>query len=180
VKGVQLCFVGDGNNVARSLMFAGARTGMNVRVVSPAGYTVDTESLALARREAEATGARIELTSDLAGVGGADVIYTDVWASMGQEAEAQKRKEAFRGFQVDGRLMKRAQPDAIFMHCLPAHRGEEVAAEVIDGPQSVVFDEAENRLHAQKALLDFLVNGAGKTAIAAGKKTAKSKGKKKR
>ncbi len=181
VAGKRLVFVGDGNNVARSLVFCGARTGMHVRVVSPAGYLLDESSLAAARREAAATGAELEVTTDLAGVDGADVVYTDVWASMGQEAESQKRLAAFRGYQVNAALMRSAKKTAIFLHCLPAHRGEEVTAEVIDGPQSRVFDQAENRLHAQKALLDFLVNGAAagakkpaaKRAPAAKKQAAK-------
>ncbi len=171
-KGQQLVFVGDGNNVANSLMLAGARHGMHVRVVAPNGYLPQPAIVELARKEAAATGARIEVTSDLAGVDGADVVYTDVWASMGQEAEANKRKEAFKGFIVDGALMARAKKDAIFMHCLPAHRGEEVGAEVIDGPQSVIFDEAENRLHAQKALMLFLMTAKAEVA-----KKAKTKAK---
>jgi ornithine carbamoyltransferase len=170
-KGKQLVFVGDGNNVANSLMLAGARNGMHVRVVSPQGFLPKPEMVSLAQKAAAETGATIEATSDLAGVEGADVIYTDVWASMGQEAEAQKRKLAFHGFEVNNAMIAKAKKSVIFMHCLPAHRGEEVAAEVIDGPHSVVFDEAENRQHAQKALMLFLLTA---------KKAAKAKGKKKR
>ena len=153
VKGQQLVFVGDGNNVAHSLMLAGAMAGTHVRVVCPEAYQPNLELLTEARSIGKTTGAKIEVTSDLAGVEGADAVYTDVWASMGQEEEAAKRKADFAGFQVSAALMKRAKKDAIFLHCLPAHRGEEVAAEVIDGPQSRVFDEAENRLHAQKAIM---------------------------
>ncbi|MBI5510763.1 MAG: ornithine carbamoyltransferase [Deltaproteobacteria bacterium] len=156
-RGRQLVFVGDGNNVANSLMFAGARYGMHVRVIAPRGYQPRPEIVQTAQQEAAATGAKIEVTADLAAVEGADAVYTDVWASMGQETEANKRKVAFRGFEVDRALMSRAKKDAIFLHCLPAHRGEEVAAEVIDGPQSAVFDQAENRLHVQKALMLFLL-----------------------
>ena len=165
-KGKQLVFVGDGNNVANSLMLAGARNGMHVRVVAPQGYLPRPEIVEQARKAGVETGARIEATSDLNGVDGADVIYTDVWASMGQEAEAQKRKLAFHGFEVNAAMMAKAKRDAIFMHCLPAHRGEEVAAEVIDGPHSVVFDEAENRMHAQKALMLFLLGAAAEKATA--------------
>ncbi len=157
VKGQQLVFVGDGNNVAHSLMLAGALAGTHVRVVCPKSYQPDASILEQARALAKKTGSRIEVTSDLGGVEGADAVYTDVWASMGQEEEAAKRKKDFAGFEVSPALMKRAKKDAIFLHCLPAHRGEEVAADVIDGPQSRVFDQAENRLHAQKALLTFLL-----------------------
>ncbi len=157
VKDQQLVYVGDGNNVAHSLMLGGARNGMHVRIVAPEGHQPSPTIFAQAKKEAAATSARIEVTADLAGVEGADAVYTDVWASMGQEAEAEERKRIFAKYQVTAALMKRAKPDAIFLHCLPAHRGEEVAAEVIDGPQSRVFDEAENRLHTQKALLELLM-----------------------
>jgi ornithine carbamoyltransferase len=179
-KGRQLVFVGDGNNVANSLMFAGARHGMHVRVVAPHGYLPRPEIVLQAQKAAAETGARIDATTDLNGVEGADVIYTDVWASMGQEAETQKRKLAFHGYEVNKAMMAKANKGAIFMHCLPAHRGEEVAAEVIDGPSSVVFDEAENRMHAQKALMIFLLTARAEKAAA--KKPAKrvGKGKKKR
>jgi ornithine carbamoyltransferase len=146
--------------MANSLMLAGARAGLNVRIVAPAGYLPKDEFVARAKDVAQVAGATVEATSDLEAVAGADVVYTDVWASMGQEAEAASRKRAFEGWQVTAQTMRKAKRDAIFMHCLPAHRGEEVAAEVIDGPQSVVFDQAENRLHAQKALMAFLC-GAG-------------------
>jgi len=157
IAGQQLVYVGDGNNMAHSLMWGGARAGLNVRIISPPDYSPKPEVVERARKEATATGARIEVTTDLNAVEGADVIYTDVWASMGQEAEVEKRKVAFAGYTVDDKMMKKAKKDTIFLHCLPAHRGEEVAAEVIDGPQSRVIDEAENRLHAQKALMAFLL-----------------------
>lgn len=157
VKGQQLVFVGDGNNVAHSLMLAGAIAGAHVRVVCPNGYLPDASLVARAQSVGKTTGSRIDVTPDLAGVEGADAVYTDVWTSMGQEEESEKRKRAFAGFEVDAKLMKRAKKDAIFLHCLPAHRGEEVSAEVIDGPQSRVFDQAENRMHVQKALLTFLL-----------------------
>ncbi len=154
LKGLTLAFVGDGNNVAHSLMFAGAKTGVNVRILCPEGFDPKPEMLALARDDARESGATMTVTHDLKeGVSGADVIYTDVWASMGQEAEAEKRKAIFRPYQVNAALMAMAKEDAIFMHCLPAHRGEEVTEGVIDGPQSVVWDEAENRIHAQKSIL---------------------------
>jgi ornithine carbamoyltransferase len=156
VKGQQMVFVGDGNNVAHSLMYAGALAGMHVRVVCPEGYAPAPEIVGRAQKVGEASGARIEVTHDLGGVDGADVVYTDVWASMGQEAESQRRAVTFAGFQVDASLMRRARKDAIFMHCLPAHRGEEVATAVLEGPASRVFQQAENRLHAQKALMAFL------------------------
>ena len=158
LRGRKLVFVGDGNNVANSLLFACARVGMDVAVASPAGFEPHPGVVALAGRFAAETGSKVEVGNDPAAmVRGADVIYTDVWASMGQEAEAELRKARFAGFQVNEKLVSLAGPDAIVMHCLPAHRGEEVAAEVIDGPQSVVWDEAENRLHSEKALLEFLL-----------------------
>lgn len=156
LKGRQLVYVGDGNNMTHSLFLASALAGMHARWVGPEGWEPNARIVESARATAAHSGARIEITSDLAGVEGADVVYTDVWASMGQEAEIQQRLAAFAAYQVDTALMARANKNAIFMHCLPAHRGEEVAAEVIDGPQSVVFDQAENRLHAQKALMVFL------------------------
>ncbi|HVR11282.1 MAG TPA: ornithine carbamoyltransferase [Thermoanaerobaculia bacterium] len=160
LRGRKLAYVGDGNNMAHSLMFGGAKVGMDVAVASPAGYTVKPHYVELARQDAAAAGTSILLTGDpREAVAGASCVYTDVWASMGQEAEAQQRLEAFRGFQVDARLMAAAKPEAVFLHCLPAHRGEEVAAEVADGPQSRIFDEAENRLHVQKAIMLWLMGG---------------------
>jgi ornithine carbamoyltransferase len=154
LKGLKLCFVGDGNNVAHSLMFAGARLGVHVTVACPKGYEPNATALQHATEDAKATGARIEVVHDaLEGAKNADVIYTDVWASMGQESETEKRKAIFHPFQVNKQLMARTNPGAIFMHCLPAHRGDEVTDDVIDSPASVVFQEAENRLHAQKAVM---------------------------
>jgi len=154
LKGLKLCYVGDGNNVAHSLMFAGARLGVNVTVACPSGYEPSGTALDEATADAKATGARIEVVHDpVEGVRNADVVYTDVWASMGQESEAETRKKIFFPYQVNKILMAGAKKDAIFMHCLPAHRGDEVTDEVIDSKQSVVFDEAENRLHAQKAIM---------------------------
>jgi len=154
LKGLKLCFVGDGNNVAHSLMFAGARLGVNVTVACPKGYEPSPVALSHAQEDARESGARIEVVHDASeGARNADVIYTDVWASMGQEAEAEARKAIFRPFQVNAALMAKANKDAIFLHCLPAHRGDEVTDEVIDSPASFVFQEAENRLHVQKAVM---------------------------
>ncbi len=161
LRGRRIAYVGDGNNMAHSLLFGAAKVGMDIAVASPAGYAVKPHYAALARQDAAAAGTRILLTDDpRAAVEGASAVYTDVWASMGQEAEAQQRLAAFKGFEVNAALMAAARPDAVFLHCLPAHRGEEVAAEVADGPQSRIFDEAENRLHAQKAVLLWLMGGA--------------------
>lgn len=153
-QGKTLAYVGDGNNMAHSLLFGGAKVGMNVTIVCPSGYEPDpnTVSQAMGDRNDDTTVLRV--TNDVReGVAGADIVYTDVWASMGQEEEAAKRRRDFEGYQVNAEVMGAASSDALFMHCLPAHRGEEVTAEVIDGGHSVVFDQAENRLHAQKALL---------------------------
>ncbi|HEX6976523.1 MAG TPA: ornithine carbamoyltransferase [Vicinamibacterales bacterium] len=152
--GLKLAFVGDGNNVANSLMFAGARFGVNVAIATPPNYEPHPHVVDWARTSGRNTGGGCTVTHDpFEAVRDADVVYTDVWASMGQEAEAEERKRVFHPYQVNAALMKGAKPDAIFMHCLPAHRGDEVTEEVIDSPQSVVFDQAENRLHAQKAIL---------------------------
>ena len=160
LRGRKIAYVGDGNNMAHSLMFGAAKVGMDIAVASPAAYTVKPHYVELARQDAAAAGTSIVLTADpREAVAGAAAVYTDVWASMGQEAEAQQRLQAFHGFQVDAALMAAARPDAVFLHCLPAHRGEEVAAEVADGPQSRIFDEAENRLHVQKAILLWLMGG---------------------
>jgi len=153
LEGQKLVYVGDGNNVAHSLMSGGARFGCSVTVVCPKGYEPDEDILERCRTEGAATGATIDLSHDLAAVEGADAVYTDVWASMGQEKESEKRKKIFMPYQVDAALMARAKSDAVFMHCLPAHRGEEVTAEVADAPTSVIFQQAENRLHSQKAIL---------------------------
>lgn len=158
LKGLTLCYVGDGNNVAHSLLFAGARLGVNVTVACPEGYKPADEVVRLASDDAASTGATIRVTHDPAdGVRGADAVYTDVWASMGQEAEAEARKKIFKPYQVNAALMAKAKKDASFLHCLPAHRGDEVTDDVIDSRASVVFQEAENRLHVQKAILHFLM-----------------------
>ncbi len=152
--GARLAFVGDGNNVCHSLMLLGATLGVNVSVACPPDYRPDPEFVELAEQRAAESDATITVTSAPAeAVAGADAVYTDVWASMGQEHEAARRRPAFQPYQVNRELMQQAPPDAIVMHCLPVHRGEEISAEVIDGPQAVVFDQAENRLHVQKALI---------------------------
>jgi ornithine carbamoyltransferase len=154
LPGLRLCYVGDGNNVARSLMFAGALLGVHVTVACPPGYEPDEATVRLAREDSKSTGSEITVSHDpREAVAGADVVYTDVWASMGQESEQEQRRKVFRDFQVNSQLMQKAGRGAIFMHCLPAHRGDEVTDEVMDSPASVVFQQAENRLHAQKALL---------------------------
>jgi ornithine carbamoyltransferase len=161
LDGLKLAYVGDGNNVCHELMIGAIKLGMPIAIATPEGYEPNALIVKSAARDAMKAGLPMpEVMADpMAAVAGADVIYTDVWTSMGQEAEARARVQAFEGYQVTPQLMAAANPDAVFMHCLPAHRGEEVAAEVIDGPQSVVWDEAENRLHVQKALLEFLVLG---------------------
>ena len=160
LKQVRLAYVGDGNNVAHSLILAAASTGANIAVATPEGYEPQPAVVASARHIAKTTGAKIEvLTDPVAAVTGADAIYTDVWASMGQESEAAERKAIFAPYQVNQRLFSRAAKHAVFMHCLPAHRGDEVTAAVIDSPRSVVFDQAENRLHIQKAILVLLLGG---------------------
>jgi ornithine carbamoyltransferase len=157
-RGRTLTYVGDGNNVAHSLLLAGAKVGLSVRVAHPEGYAPDAQVLARAQAIAADTGCEASATTDaVAAVTGADVVYTDVWASMGQEDEAQARLRAFEPYRVTPELFAHTAADAVFLHCLPAHRGEEVDAEVIDGPASRVFDQAENRLHAQKALLASLL-----------------------
>jgi len=159
LKGLKLCFVGDGNNVAHSLMLNGSRLGMHVCVACPAGYEPNADVLAKSMEFASQTGCTVSVTNDAAsGVRGAQVVYTDVWASMGQEAEAAKRNQDFAPFQVSAGLMSAASREAIFLHCLPAKRGLEVTDAVMESPQSAVFDQAENRLHAQKALLLMLLS----------------------
>jgi ornithine carbamoyltransferase len=151
IRGRTVAWIGDGNNMCHSWINTARQFGFNLCIAAPEGYLPDTGILT-------AAGGHASLASDpYAAVDGADLVVTDVWASMGQEEEQAAREKAFAGYQVDADLMAAAAPDALFMHCLPAHRGEEVAADVIDGPQSVVWDEAENRLHAQKALLEFLL-----------------------
>ena len=160
VKGLNFTYVGDGNNVCHSLMLTGAQLGANVTVATPHNYAPDNKVVALARRIAELNGSDLRLVEDpKAGVENADAIYTDVCVSMGFEHEAMKRAPIFRPYQVNETLMAIAAKDAVFMHCLPAHRGAEVTDAVLDGPQSIVFDQAENRMHAQKALLLLLLGG---------------------
>jgi ornithine carbamoyltransferase len=158
-RGLALAYVGDGNNMCHSLMLGGPKVGMNVRVATPAGYRPKPEIVELATQDAAVAGTTIEVTTrpEIA-IRGANVVYTDVFASMGQEEEAEVRLRAFTGYQVTPELMETADKDAIFMHCLPCHRGEEVHADVADGRWSVIFDEAENRLHVQKAILLMLMN----------------------
>ena len=158
-EGRKLAYIGDGNNVAHSLLLLGALLGTSVAVAGPAGYGPDETVVEQARNLSQQSGATISVTTDpREAVAQADVVYTDVWASMGQESEQQERAGIFAPYQVTSELIgATGKPDSIFMHCLPAHRGEEVAADVVDGPRSVVFDQAENRLHAQKALILFLL-----------------------
>lgn len=154
LSGVKLTYVGDGNNVATSLMFAGAKLGVHVTVGSPKGYEPKPEVVERAREAAADTGGSITVVNDvMEAVADADVIYTDVWASMGQEAEQARRAEALQAYQVNAALVAAAKPSVIVMHCLPAHRGHEITDEVADGAHSVLFDQAENRMHAQKAIL---------------------------
>jgi len=156
LEGRRLAFVGDGNNVAASLVQAAALSGLEIVVASPPGYELDDEVVERARN----LGGSVELVGDPhEAVVGADAVYTDVWVSMGDEDETDLRRSAFRGWQVDARLMDTAGPGAIFMHCLPAHRGEEVSAEVLEGPRSVVWQQAANRLHSVRALLAVLLEG---------------------
>jgi len=154
LEGLTVAYIGDGNNVSNSLMLACVLVGMNFRIASPKGYELPDKIVRLGLRSSKKVGAEIALLKEpRAAVKGADVVYTDVWTSMGQEAEAEKRRKAFAGYQVDAKLMKLAAKDAIFMHPLPAHHDEEVSPGIIDSRQSVVFDQAENRLHVQKAIL---------------------------
>ncbi len=159
LRGLRFAYVGDGNNVCHSLIGIAARTGAHIRVASPAGFEPNAQIVAEAKRVARETRAKIEvLRSPEEAVSGVQAIYTDTWTSMGQEAEMAERERAFEGYQVNDQLISYAAPDAIFMHCLPAHRDSEVSAEVIDSPRSIVFEQAENRLHVQKAILLTLLN----------------------
>lgn len=154
VDGLKVAFIGDGNNVCHSLMFAGAQLGAHVWAATPDGYEPKSEAVAWARERGGQTGGTIHLTHDpVEAAADADVIYTDVWASMGQENEAEARRRVFLTYQVNAELFRHAKFDALFMHCLPAHRGDEVTDDVIDSPHSIVYQQAENRLHAQKAIL---------------------------
>jgi ornithine carbamoyltransferase len=160
LKNVTLAYVGDGNNVAHSLLLTGALAGSHVRVATPPGYEPNGAIVDAAEEIAQETGARIEVMSDAhRAVAGADAIYTDAWASMGQEHESDARIPVFQPYQVNAKLMSKAASHAVFMHCLPAHRGQEVTDEVMDSSQSVIFDQAEGRLHVQKAILMLLLWG---------------------
>jgi ornithine carbamoyltransferase len=154
----KLAFIGDGNNVANSLLVGCGKLGLNMTLACPVGFEPDAEVLAAAQQAASQSGAKLIVTHDpKEAADGADAVYTDVWASMGQESGAQDKYKHFTAYQVNAELMSLCKKDYIFLHCLPAHRGEEVTADVIDGPNSVVFDEAENRLHAQKAVMALLM-----------------------
>ncbi len=157
VKGFKLAYVGDGNNVCHSLLYLGARLGVNMHIATPANYAPDADVLADAKRVAKETRAKIELFTDpREAVEGVQAVYTDSWTSMGFEAEEKVRRQAFRPYQVNRKLMEHAGPDAVFMHCLPAHRGAEVTDEVLDAPYSVVLQQSENRMYVQKAILHVL------------------------
>lgn len=158
LRGLKLAYVGDGNNMCHSLVNIGARAGAHIRVATPAGYEPDSAIVAEAKRVARETKGKIEiLRSPEEAVAGVQAVYTDVWASMGQEGESAQREKAFTGYQVNEALFAHAAPDAVFLHCLPAHRGLEVTDGVIDSPHSIIYDQAENRLHVQKALLHTLL-----------------------
>jgi ornithine carbamoyltransferase len=157
-KGLRLAYVGDGNNVANSLLLGCARVGMNIAIASPKGFEPKEDIARTATEIAEQSGSTVLVTNDpIVSVQDVDIVYTDVWASMGQEAEHEERVKVMRPFSLTADLMSHAKKDAIVLHCLPAHRGEEITDEVMDGPQSVVFDQAENRLHIQKAVLALLL-----------------------
>ena len=161
LAGLVVAYVGDGNNVAHSLLEGCAMMGMTCRIAAPAGYQPDAEVVKWAEVQAAKTGGGIQVGEDpRVAVRGADVLYTDVWTSMGQEAEASKRVGVFRPYQINADLLRLAKPDAIVLHCLPAHRGEEITDDVMEGPRSVIFDQAENRLHIQKAILEMLVGNS--------------------
>jgi ornithine carbamoyltransferase len=160
LRGLKVAYIGDGNNVCHSWLYGAAKTGIDFVAAYPKAYGPRPVVLAFAGRQAKASGSRIALTQDpKEAAEGADVLYTDVWTSMGQEVESASRRRAFRRFQVNAGLLRLAKPDALVMHCLPAHRGEEITDEVLDGPQSIVHDQAENRLHLQKAILVTLLGG---------------------
>lgn len=157
LSGLKLTFIGDGNNVANSWLYGAAKVGMHATIVSPPGFEVKGQVLKEARDDAKLTGAELNSTTDIEeGIKDADVVYTDVWASMGQESEAEERKKLFKQYQIDLELLDQAKPDAIFMHCLPAHYDEELTYEAAKDPRSVIYDEAENRMHAQKALMTLV------------------------
>ena len=158
LEGLKLAYVGDGNNVAHSLLYACAKAGMHMSVATPKGYACAEEVVENAKADAKETGSRILITNDPEeAVAGADVVCTDTWTSMGQEAEKAERVKIFKDYQVNAALFAKSKEDSVFIHCLPAYRGYEVTEDVIDGPRSIIFDEAENRLHAQKAILATLM-----------------------
>lgn len=158
LKGRKLAFIGDGNNMAHSLMHICAKLGMDVAIATPSGYEPHAKIVAEAREDAKLAGSKVIVVNDpFEAAKDADVLYTDVWASMGQEAEVMARRRIFVDFQINSAIMNVAKPDAIVMHCLPAHRGEEITDDVMEGPQSAIFDEAENRLHVQKAIMAALM-----------------------
>lgn len=158
LHGLKCAFIGDGNNVAHSLLFGGAKVGMDVAIASPGGFEPEEAIMEMAREDAQESGARLQVLSDpVEAITDADVVYTDVWASMGQEEEADDKEQHFLQYQVNRKLLSLARPDAIVLHCLPAKRGKEITDEVMDGPQSRVFEEAENRLHAHKAIMALLM-----------------------
>lgn len=160
LKGLKCAFIGDGNNVAHSLLFGGAKVGIDVVIASPPGFAPDSKILQAAQKEAVKTGARLSVVEDPhEAAEGVDIVYTDVWASMGEEAEADEKEKQFIKYQVNCQLMQLAAKEAIVLHCLPAKRGKEITDEIIDGPQSVVFAEAENRLHAHKAIMAAIMAG---------------------
>ncbi|MDR1961838.1 MAG: ornithine carbamoyltransferase [Gracilibacteraceae bacterium] len=158
LAGLKMTYIGDGNNVAHSLLLGCSKMGMHITLACPAGYDPQPEVVQKARANAAESGSRVEITRDpLAAAREADALYTDVWAGMGQEGEAAKRQADFKGYCLDAEILKAARSEAIVLHCLPAHKGEEITEEVFEGPQSVVFDEAENRLHAHKAIMALLM-----------------------
>lgn len=158
LRGLKLCYIGDGNNMANSLLEGAVKVGMNITIAAPEGYQPDKEIVAKVKAEALVQGTEVLITEDpIEAIINADVVYTDVWTSMGQEAEQALRLQKFKGYQVNGDLCQYAKDDFTFLHCLPAHRGEEVCGEIMDGPHSLVFQQAENRLHAQKAILKILL-----------------------
>jgi ornithine carbamoyltransferase len=158
LKGLKLAYIGDGNNMAHSLLHGCSKVGMNITIASPGGYTPLKEVVDESMINARYMGSKIEITEDpVAAVKNADIIYTDVWASMGQEKETAERRKKFIKYQVNNKLVKNAKDDYIFMHCLPAHRGDETTDEICDSPNSVIFDEAENRLHVQKAIMALVM-----------------------
>jgi ornithine carbamoyltransferase len=155
---LRLAYVGDGNNVAHSLLYGCSKVGINITLACPKGFEPDPEVVSKAEEEGKKSGCEVRITKDpKEAVKGADIVYTDVWASMGKEKEHEKRMKVFKPYQVNGKLVKEAEEDYIFMHCLPAHRGQEVTDEVADSENSVIFDQAENRLHTQKALLALIM-----------------------